>query len=148
MSLVTVLELTPLISAVLLYAIPKGNSKLIKQAALALSLLALGISGLIAYRFDTNATGMQFVESHNWISNFGIKYAVGIDGLALVLILLTTILTPIVLLAGWNEAEGGRWSVRTFYVLMLILESSLIAVFAATVVFLFYFIFEAMLITV
>ena len=148
MSLVTVLELTPLISAVLLYAIPKGNSKLIKQAALVLSLVALGISGLIAYRFDTNATGMQFVESHNWISNFGIKYAVGIDGLALVLILLTTILTPIVLLAGWNEAEGGRWSVRTFYVLMLILESSMIAVFAATDVFLFYVIFEAMLIPV
>ena len=148
MSLVTILELTPLIGAVLLYAIPKGNSKPVKQAALVLSLVALGVSGLIAYRFDTNAAGMQFVESHNWISNFGIKYAVGIDGLALVLILLTTILTPIVLLAGWNEAEGGRWSVRTFYVLMLILESSMIAVFAATDVFLFYVIFEAMLIPV
>jgi NADH-quinone oxidoreductase subunit M len=91
---------------------------------------------------------MQFVESRSWISNFGIRYAVGIDGLALVLILLTTILTPIVLLAGWNEAENGRWSVRTFYVLMLILESSMIGVFAATDVFLFYVIFEAMLIPV
>ena len=148
MSLVTVLELTPLLGAVLLYAVPKGNSKLIKQSAFVLSLITLAISLLIAYRFKTNVSGMQFVESHSWISNFGINYAVGIDGMALVLILLTTILTPIVLLAGWNEAEGGRWSVRTFYVLMLVLESSMVGVFAATDVFLFYVIFEAMLIPV
>ena len=148
MSLVTVLELTPLLGAVLLYAVPKGNSKLIKQSAFVLSLITLAISLLIAYRFKTNVSGMQFVESHSWISNFGINYAVGIDGMALVLILLTTILTPIVLLAGWNEADGGRWSVRTFYVLMLVLESSMVGVFAATDVFLFYVIFEAMLIPV
>lgn len=148
MSLITVLELTPMLGAVLLYALPKGNSKLIKQGAFLLSLVTLVISLVIAYRFKTNVSGMQFVESHTWISNFGIRYAVGIDGMALVLILLTTILTPIVLLAGWNEAEGGRWSVRTFYVLMLILESSMIGVFAATDVFLFYVIFEAMLIPV
>ena len=148
MSLVTVLELTPLLGAVLLYAVPKGNSKLIKQSAFVLSLITLAISLLIAYRFKTNVSGMQFVESHSWISNFGINYAVGIDGMALVLILLTTILTPIVLLAGWNEADGGRWSVRTSYVLMLVLESSMVGVFAATDVFLFYVIFEAMLIPV
>jgi len=148
MSLVTILELVPLIGAGLLFALPKGNTKLIKQSAFALSLATLIVSLLIAYRFKTNVSGMQFVESRSWIANFGIRYAVGIDGMALVLILLTTILTPIVLLAGWNEAETGRWSVRTFYVLMLILESSMIGVFAATDVFLFYVIFEAMLIPV
>ncbi len=148
MSLLTVLELTPLVGAALLYAVPKTNAKLIKQVAFVLSLVALAISALIAYRFKSNVSGMQFVESHSWISNFGIRYAVGIDGLALVLILLTTILTPIVFLAGWNEADNGRWSVRTFYVLMLVLESSMVGVFAATDVFLFYVIFEAMLIPV
>ncbi len=148
MSLLTLLELTPLLGAVLLYAVPRQNAKLIKQVAFGLSVVTLVVSGLMAYRFKTNATGMQFVESHSWISNFGIRYAVGIDGMALVLILLTTILTPIVFLAGWNEADNGRWSVRTFYVLMLVLESSMIAVFAATDVFLFYVIFEAMLIPV
>ena len=148
MSLLTLLELTPLLGAVLLYAVPRQNAKLIKQVAFGLSVVTLAVSGLMAYRFKTNATGMQFVESHSWISNFGIRYAVGIDGMALVLILLTTILTPIVFLAGWNEADNGRWSVRTFYVLMLVLESSMIAVFAATDVFLFYVIFEAMLIPV
>lgn len=148
MSLLTLLELTPLLGAVLLYAVPRQNAKLIKQVAFGLSVVTLAVSGLMAYRFKTNGTGMQFVESHSWISNFGIRYAVGIDGMALVLILLTTILTPIVFLAGWNEADNGRWSVRTFYVLMLVLESSMIAVFAATDVFLFYVIFEAMLIPV
>ena len=148
MSFVTILELVPLIGSGLLFALPKGNAKLIKQSAFALSVVTLIVSLLIAYRFKTNVSGMQFVESRSWIANFGIRYAVGIDGMALVLILLTTILTPIVLLAGWNEAETGRWSVRTFYVLMLILESSMIGVFAATDVFLFYVIFEAMLIPV
>ena len=148
MSLLTALELVPLIGSLLLFAVPKENSKLIKQFAFALSIVTLAVSGFIALRFKTSVPGMQFVESHTWISNFGIQYAVGIDGLALVLILLTTILTPIVLLAGWNEADNGRWSVRTFYILMLVLESSMIAVFAATDVFLFYVIFEAMLIPV
>ena len=148
MSLLTILELTPLIGAVLLYAVPKQNAQLIKQVAFGLSLVTLAVSALIAFRFKANNSGMQFVESHSWISNFGIRYAVGIDGLALVLILLTTILTPIVFLAGWKEADNGRWSVRTFYLLMLVLESSMIAVFAATDVFLFYVIFEAMLIPV
>ena len=148
MSLLTALELVPLIGSLLLFVVPKENSKLIKQFAFALSIVTLAVSGLIALRFKTSVPGMQFVESHTWISNFGIQYAVGIDGLALVLILLTTILTPIVLLAGWNEADNGRWSVRTFYILMLVLESSMIAVFAATDVFLFYVIFEAMLIPV
>jgi len=148
MSLLTILELTPLIGAVLLYAVPKQSAQLIKQVAFGLSLVTLAVSAIIALRFKANNSGMQFVESHSWISNFGIRYAVGIDGLALVLILLTTILTPIVFLAGWKEADNGRWSVRTFYVLMLVLESSMIAVFAATDVFLFYVIFEAMLIPV
>ena len=69
MSLLTVLELTPLVGAALLYAVPKTNAKLIKQVAFVLSLVALAISALIAYRFKSNVSGMQFVESHSWISN-------------------------------------------------------------------------------
>jgi NADH-quinone oxidoreductase subunit M len=61
---------------------------------------------------------------------------------------MSTILAPVVVLAGWNEAHGGRWSVKTFYILILVLETMMIGVFAATDVFLFYVIFEAMLIPV
>jgi NADH-quinone oxidoreductase subunit M len=71
-----------------------------------------------------------------------------VDGISLVLILLSTILVPIVVLATWNESEGGRWGVKTFYVLILILETMMIGVFAATDLFLFYVFFEAMLIPV
>jgi len=73
---------------------------------------------------------------------------VGIDGISLVLILLSTVLVPIVVLATWNESDGGRWSVKTFYVLILVLETMMIGVFAATDLFLFYVFFEAMLIPV
>jgi NADH-quinone oxidoreductase subunit M len=91
---------------------------------------------------------MQYVQSNSWISAFNINFAVGVDGISLVLILLSTILVPIVVLATWNESEGGRWGVKTFYVLILILETMMIGVFAATDLFLFYVFFEAMLIPV
>ncbi len=148
MSLITVLELSPLLGSLLLLVVPKGNALLAKQVALLISVVTFAVSALMWFKFDSHNSSMQFVESHKWISSFGINYAVGIDGLALVLILLTTILTPIVLLAGWNEPESGRWSVRTYYILMLVLESAMIGVFAATDLFLFYVIFEAMLIPV
>jgi NADH-quinone oxidoreductase subunit M len=91
---------------------------------------------------------MQYAQSNSWISAFNINFALGVDGISLVLILLSTILVPIVVLATWNESEGGRWGVKTFYVLILILETMMIGVFAATDLFLFYVFFEAMLIPV
>jgi NADH-quinone oxidoreductase subunit M len=72
----------------------------------------------------------------------------GVDGIALVLILMSVILAPVVILAGWHESEGGRWGVKTFYILILVLETMMIGVFAATDLFLFYVFFEAMLIPV
>ncbi len=85
-------------------------------------------------------------------------YAVGVDGIALVLILMSAVLMPVVVLASWNDAEGGSRgpaaehagraprSVKTYFALMLVLETMMIGVFAATDVFLFYVFFEAMLI--
>jgi len=101
---------------------------------------------LTKYKFGVS--GLQLVSSHSWFKYFNINFAIGIDGLALVLILLTTVLVPIVVVGGWNEAEGGRWSVKTFYMLILVLETFMVGVFAATDVFLFYVIFEAMLVPV
>ena len=102
----------------------------------------------MALRFQRDNVSLQFVEKYSWIPSFGINYALGVDAIALVLILMSTILAPVVVLAGWNEAHGGRWSVKTFYILILVLETMMIGVFAATDVFLFYVIFEAMLIPV
>ena len=148
MSILTTLQLLPIFGAIVIAATPVGNVKLIKQIALGFSLLVTAVSIVMAFGFETSNNALQFTESRTWISAFNINYAVGIDGMALALILMTTILVPIVFLAGWNESENGRWSVKTFYILLLILETMMIGVFAATDVFLFYVIFEAMLLPV
>ena len=148
MSFLTVMELLPLVGAALIATVGKEKVDAIKKMAFITTLL-IAVAGIaLALQFDRNNAGLQFVEKREWIPAFGINYAVGIDGIALVLILMSVILAPVVVLAGWNEAQGGRWSVKTFYILILVLETMMIGVFAATDVFLFYVFFEAMLVPV
>jgi NADH-quinone oxidoreductase subunit M len=148
MKWLTLLMLLPLAGAAIIAALPKANEKAAKQAALATTLAVTAATIAMATGFERDNVNLQFVEKYSWIPSFGINYALGIDAIALVLILMSTILAPIVVLAGWNEAHGGRWSVKTFYILILVLETMMIGVFAATDVFLFYVIFEAMLVPV
>ena len=148
MSLLTLIGALPLLGAGLIYFLPSKNSELIKKYVFVVTTLVAIGSILLALGFDKSVTTMQYVQSNSWISAFNINFAVGVDGISLVLILLSTILVPIVVLATWNESEGGRWGVKTFYVLILILETMMIGVFAATDLFLFYVFFEAMLIPV
>lgn len=140
--------LLPLLGTAALAFTPKGNVLLTKQIALATTVLVAVVGILMTINFDFNAPGFQFVESRPWIPVFGINYALGVDGIALVLILMSVLLTPIVVIAGWNESEGGRWSAKTYYSLILVLETMMIGVFASTDVFLFYVFFEAMLVPV
>ena len=140
--------LLPILGTLLIAVIPTEQTLRIKQAALATTLLVAVTGVLTWFNFDSSNTSFQFVQSVEWIPSFGINYAVGVDGLSLVLILMSVLLAPIVVLAGWNESEGGRWSAKVFYILVLVLETMMIGVFAATDVFLFYVIFEAMLIPV
>ena len=148
MNWLTLLMVLPLIGSAVVVALPKENEKLVKQVALASTLVVMGVTIAMAMGFQRDNVDLQYVEKYSWIPSFGINYALGVDGLALVLILMSTILAPVVVLAGWNESQGGRWSVKTFYILILVLETMMIGVFAATDVFLFYVIFEAMLIPV
>ena len=148
MSSITALALLPLLGALLIAVIPTEKVLLIKQATLAVTGAVAAYAIFIATQFDSSNTAYQFGEKREWIPAFDINYSVGIDGLALVLIVMATILTPIVILAGWHESEGGRWSSKVFYILILVLETMMIGVFAATDLFLFYVIFEAMLIPV
>ena len=148
MNLLTLSMLLPLLGTAALAFTPKTSVLLTKQIALATTVLVALVGILMTVRFDFNATGFQFVESRPWIPAFGINYALGIDGIALVLILMSVLLTPIVVIAGWNESEGGRWSAKTFYSLILVLETMMIGVFASTDLFLFYVFFEAMLVPV
>ena len=148
MSSLVTLGLLPLLGALLVAVLPSDNVLRVKQAALASTILTAIFGLFIATQFVANETAFQFVQKNEWIPSFAINFSVGVDGLALVLIVMSVVLTPIVVLAGWNESEGGRWSAKVFYILILVLETMMIGVFAATDVFLFYVIFEAMLIPV
>ena len=148
MNILSFLMLLPLIGTAFIAIAPKTNVLLTKQIALVTTILVAVVGIYMTISFDFNAKGFQFVESREWIPAFGIKYALGVDGIALVLILMSVLLTPIVVVAGWNESEGGRWSAKVFYSLLLVLETMMIGVFASTDVFLFYVFFEAMLVPV
>ena len=148
MNLLTIVGALPLISTLLIALIPSKSTELIKRAAFSATLLIAIVSIFLATGFDKSITGMQYVQSNAWIAAFNINFAVGIDGISLVLILLSTILVPIVILATWHESDLGRWSSKSFYILILVLETLMIGVFAATDLFLFYVFFEAMLIPI
>src|SRR5690348_1016137 len=137
------------------YAALAPRDRLTKQIALVTALVTLGMTIAMAVKFSPGGPAFQFVEIHQWIPQFGVHYAVGVDGIALVLIGMTTVLMPVVILASWHDAGPGghgdsapapRRSVKTYFALMLVLETMVIGVFAATDVFLFYVFFEVMLI--
>ena len=144
----TTLMVVPLVGSVVVALLPAGRALLAKQVALLFSVATLALTVAMALQFQADsAEKFQFVESHPWIPAFGISYAVGVDGIALVLIALASTLVPIVILAGWNDVQDGdRGSVKGYFALILVLETLMIGVFAATDVFLFYVFFEVMLI--
>jgi NADH-quinone oxidoreductase subunit M len=146
-----------------------SRDQLVKWVALVVSLITLGMTVAMAVKFSPSGPDFQFVQVYQWIPQFGVHYAVGVDGIALVLIGMTAVLMPVVILASWHDAdpvppagEGAaattattattvtaappKRSVKTYFALMLVLETMVIGVFAATDVFLFYVFFEAMLI--
>jgi NADH-quinone oxidoreductase subunit M len=142
----TILLALPLLGALLVSLLGEAQKENIKKIALATSLVTFIAVLLLAIGFEIDRPGFQYVESYSWIPALGINFQVGLDGISLILILLSTVLVPIVIIGGWNEAEGGRFRVKTFYVLLLTLETMMIGVFAATDLFLFYIFFEAMLV--
>src|ERR1700754_2125193 len=133
----------PLLGAIVVALLPV---RLAKVTALLFALADLVWIIVMATQFNTSGPTFQFTEEYSWIPQFGVHYALGVDGIALVLIAMSVVLMPVVILASWNDAESGRHSVKPYFSLMLVLETMMIGVFAATDIFLFYVFFEAMLI--
>jgi NADH-quinone oxidoreductase subunit M len=141
----TTIGLVPLAGAALVVLLRDGARA--KLLALAVSLVTFAVTVGAAFSFDVGRGGeYQFTETYSWIPQLGVSYAVGADGIALVMVALATVLVPLVILAAWNEVDDDR--ARTFYGLVLVLETMMVGVFAARDVFLFYVFFEAMLIPV
>jgi NADH-quinone oxidoreductase subunit M len=131
------------------FAAGQSRDLLAKRLALVFTLATLVIAIVVALRFKPGGPQFQLTETYSWIPQFGVHYAVGVDGIALVLVLMSVVLMPVVVLASWNDADvagGATRSVKTYFSLMLVLETMIIGVFVATDVFLFYVFFEAMLI--
>jgi NADH-quinone oxidoreductase subunit M len=147
----TVLTVLPLVGALVLALLPVGADLLAKRVALGWSLLVLVVTIVMCLGFEANGDRFQFVDSYAWIPQFGARFDFGVDGIALVMLALIGVLVPVVVLASWHdvspqEGERGRRNVKTFFALLLALQSMVIGVFAATDVFLFYVFFEAMLV--
>ncbi|ALR11599.1 NADH:ubiquinone oxidoreductase subunit M [Mycobacteroides saopaulense] len=148
---VTALWLIPLAGAAVVLLIPTHQRTLAKSAALGAAVLALIVAIGLAVAFDPSGPQYQFVESVSWIPAFGMKYAVGLDGIGLALVLLTTGLLPVLLVAGWNDGAevpgyGSRPVAHRYVALILVVESMVLLSFSALDVLLFYIFFEAMLI--
>ena len=145
----TTIMLLPLVGAVVVFALPAGLADRAKHIALGVSGVTLLLTIAAALQFSTSS-GEQFqlVEQHEWIPQFGVSYALGVDGIALVMILMAVILAPVCILAAWDDVPEGGSREKNYFALMLVLETFMVGVFAATDVFLFYVFFEAMLIPV
>ncbi len=135
----------PLVGGLLVAVLPRDNAALAKRTALVVSLAALAVGVVVALDFETGS-GFQLSSSWEWIPAWGVSIALGLDGISLVLLLMTAALVPVCILAGWVDADGTTGTVRGYFAWILVLEGLVLGVFAATDVFLFYVLFEAMLV--
>src|SRR5262245_3018022 len=111
----------PALGALVLLLLPRENESLHRQTTLAFATLTFALSCILPFAFEYTPTQMQFVDQLPWIPSWGISYLVGIDGVSLWLVLLTTLLSPIVVLSTWDSVHS---QVRYFMVLLLLLETA------------------------
>jgi NADH-quinone oxidoreductase subunit M len=145
--MMTALILLPLLGALIIMLFTRGDDETsaneARYIALFTTLVTLFVSLLLWLGFDGKTADFQFVEKYTWFTGFNINYYLGIDGISLFLVLLTTFLMPICILCSW---ESIATRVRGFMVSFLLLESFVIGVFCALDIVLFYILFEGMLI--
>ncbi len=144
--LLSILIFFPLAGAVALAIAPylfRVSNNLMKITVVCVTLVEFALSLLLFLRFDGSLSSIQFEEKIPWLVDLGIFYHLGVDGLSIFLVLLTTFLFPITVLCSWNAIKGG-W--RAFLCLTLFLESALIGTFVALDMILFFIFWEAVLI--
>ncbi|MFG2175495.1 NADH-quinone oxidoreductase subunit M [Streptomyces niveus] len=152
--LLTATAAVPAIGAIVTAAVPAARRTAAKWIALTFSLATLVLAAIALVRFEPGGDRYQLTESHDWISDFGVRYELGVDGIGVSLMALTALLIPFVIAAGWHDADpvetkSSRWRpTQGFFALILMVEAMVILSFEATDVFLFYILFEAMLIPV
>ncbi|MFJ8308977.1 MULTISPECIES: NADH-quinone oxidoreductase subunit M [unclassified Streptomyces] len=150
--LLTATAALPALGAVATAAVPAARRTAAKWLALLVSVGTLALSAIQLVRFEPGGARYQLTESHAWIKDFGVRYELGVDGIGVSLIGLTALLIPFIIAAGWHDADpletnSSRWRpTQGFFALILAVEAMVVLSFEATDVFLFYILFEAMLI--
>jgi NADH-quinone oxidoreductase subunit M len=132
----------PLIGAAIVL-LARRNNDAVRWAGLVFSLVTFVLSLALYFGYDPENPAMQFVEKVSWIPTLNVSYHIGIDGISMLLVVLTTFLTPIVLLSSWKSITK---QVAAYVALMLVLETAMIGVFVALDTFLFYVFWELILI--
>ncbi|WKZ82114.1 MAG: NADH-quinone oxidoreductase subunit M [Acidimicrobiia bacterium] len=140
--ILTALVVLPVAGALALLAIPSRRSQIVLPVAVACSLVTLGAAGWLLVEFETGAAGFQFAERSTWYEPWGVGWHLGVDGISLLLVVLTALLFPIALAA----STGVKHRVREFAVAMLLLEAGIIGVFLALDLLVFFVFWEAMLV--
>jgi NADH-quinone oxidoreductase subunit M len=133
----------PILGGIAVMALGSERAQLGKQLALGVSIVTFALSLALWTGFDFDSAAMQFVENVPWIERLGAAYALGVDGISMPLVLLTTFLTPFVVVAGWQVIETRP---AQYFAAFLILEGLMLGTFAATDALLFYVFWEAMLV--
>jgi len=133
----------PLIGCFILLMIQKDNQTAIRRTAFGISMGTFFLSLPLLFGFDLSHVNMQFEEQQNWIPTLGVTYAMGIDGLSLLLTLLTTLITPIAIISSFSAIKEKT---KAYYASILFLETSMLGVFMAMDLFLFYIFWEVMLV--
>ena len=139
--ILSALVFSPLILALVTALWP--NQKTIRHLGLALSFIPFVLSLFLLARFDSSSTALQFVERYSWIERFGISYFLGVDGLSILLVILTTFILPIAILGAWNSIEER---VKGFLVSLFVLETAMIGTFLAVDAIFFYLFWELSLV--
>ncbi len=142
MSELDVVIFAPLVGAILLALFPARAVGLLRWAALVVTLVTFGLSLRILAAFDASEAGFQMRTVAEWIPEWGISYMTGVDGISLWMVMLTTFLMPLAVLASWPIARRAK----PYFVFLLALETGMLGVFAALDLFLFYLFWEGSLI--
>src|ERR671919_1377895 len=132
----------PLGGTVLIGLLPKGNANLIRLAALAATVVAFVVSLGVLANFDSGDPGFQQGLSAEWIPEWGVGYITGVDGISLWMVMLTTFLMPLSVLASWSITKR----VKPYFIFLLALETGMLGVFASLDLFLFYLFWEVTLV--
>ena len=141
--LLSLITFLPGAAGIALLFVPRRSAGVLRLVSLAVTVLTFACALPLYFGFDADAIGYQFEENRRWMPTLGVAYHVGIDGISLLLVLLTTFLMPLALVSAWGSVEDRF---KEFTATMLLLETGMLGVFVSLDLFLFYVFWEAMLV--